>query len=307
MGILNVTPDSFSDGGSYVDGFGQPDQSRILTRVEKMIKEGADIIDIGGESTRPGAIKVTAEEEIAHVIPVIRSIKERFDVEISVDTYKAKTAREAVFAGASIVNDIGMMKLDPDMARTVAELDVRYVLTHNIPLPIKDKDRINVNGKELDKILSEKNDKEPDISGNENGSCEHINGSHDKDYIINSYVNKFIKETLSSINEAVSAGIEKDKLIIDPGIGFNKTYEQNLYIMRSLDKFCSLGYPVLLGTSRKSFIGMATGADVSDRLSGTLSTTVMGVMAGVKYFRVHDVADNVKAIKMTEAILNAGI
>ncbi len=261
MGILNVTPDSFSDGGSYYDETGRPDMDVIIQRVSKMIEEGADIIDVGGESTRPGAVKVSAEQEIELIVPVIKEIKSKFNITVSADTYKADTAREAVRAGADIVNDIGMMKMDSEMASAVAELNVRYILTHNSGklIDIKDSD---------------------------------------------SYVKYFLDETKAAAEEAIRAGIDRNKIIIDPGIGFNKTYEQNLFIMDSLDRFCGLGYPVLLGTSRKSFIGKATGCEVDNRLSGTIATTVIGALAGVDYFRVHDVDENVRALMLTEAVMN---
>ena len=261
MGILNITPDSFSDGGSYYDESGRPDMDMIIKRVGEMINEGADIIDVGGESTRPGAAKVSAEQEIGLIIPVIQNIKSKFNIEVSVDTYKAYTASEAVKAGADIVNDIGMMKMDPEMASTVAGLNVRYILTHNSGklIDIKDSD---------------------------------------------SYVKFFLDETKAAADEAIRAGIDRKNIIIDPGIGFNKTYEQNLFIMNDLDRFCDLGYPVLLGTSRKSFIGIATGCEVDNRLSGTIATTVIGALAGAEYFRVHDIDENVRALMLTEAVMN---
>ena len=261
MGILNITPDSFSDGGSYYDESGRPDMDMIIKRVGEMINEGADIIDVGGESTRPGAAKVSAEQEIGLIIPVIQNIKSKFNIEVSADTYKAYTAKEAVKAGADIVNDIGMMKMDPEMASTVAGLNVRYILTHNSGklIDIKDSD---------------------------------------------SYVKFFLDETKAAADEAIRAGIDRKNIIIDPGIGFNKTYEQNLFIMKDLDRFCDLGFPVLLGTSRKSFIGIATGCEVDNRLSGTIATTVIGALAGAEYFRVHDIDENVRALMLTEAVMN---
>lgn len=262
MGILNVTPDSFSDGGSYYDN-GKLSMQSVIARVEKMIAEGADIIDIGGESTRPGATKISAEEEIALVVPVIKEVKSRFNIQVSVDTYKSETAARAVCAGADIVNDIGMMKQDSKMSSTVSGLNVGYVLTHN------------------------------------SGQIVDINNN-------DSYIDFFLNETKAAINEALTAGIDANNIIIDPGIGFNKTYEQNLFIMKSLDSFCNLGYPVLLGTSRKSFIGLATECDVDNRLAGTIVTTVTGYMSGVSYFRVHDVLQNKKALMMAQAIYGKG-
>lgn len=260
MGILNVTPDSFSDGGSYYDETGRPDMNRVLKRVEEMIDEGADIIDVGGESTRPGAANVSAKDEISLVVPVIREIKSRFNIQVSIDTYKSDTAIEAVHAGADIVNDIGMMNLDPKMASVVAGLNVRYILTHN------------------------------------SGKVVELNNN-------DSYINFFLSETKDAIGRAIKAGIDRSNIIIDPGIGFNKSYEQNLFIMDSLNRFCDLGYPVLLGTSRKSFIGTATECDVNERLAGTIATTVIGAMAGVSYFRIHDIDENVRALMLTESVL----
>ena len=252
MGILNVTPDSFSDGGKYTD------KDVAVKRALKMIEEGADIIDIGGESTRPGFTPVSADEQIERVVPVIEEIKKNIDIPISVDTYDAKVAKAALEAGCDIVNDIWGLKKDPEMAKVIAEYDAFCVLMHNRNNP---------------------------------------------DYI------NFRKDLLSDFGEildiANAAGIDKDKIILDPGVGFGKTREQNLVAINHMDDLKVLGYPLLLGTSRKSVIGLTLDLPVDERLEGTLATTVMACMKGINFVRVHDIKENVRTIKMTEAILNS--
>ena len=285
MAILNVTPDSFSDGGKYK---GIDD---ILFNAERLINEGADIIDIGGESTRPGALKVSAEEETERIAPVIKVIKSRFDVPISVDTYKAKVAAEAIREGALIINDISGGRLDPMMYKTVASYginkDIKYVLTHNV---------IGESGA---------------LSGNVSESDIELHKAY--------YVNLLKNELLQLTKEALSEGIKKENIILDPGLGFNKTYEQNLWIMDSLSELCKLNgksdgeinddngyiYPLLVGASRKSFIGKALDREVNERLSGTLATSVIAYLRGASYIRVHDVKENADAVKMAEAIRNS--
>ena len=252
MGILNVTPDSFSDGGMFID------KDVAVKRALQMIEEGADIIDIGGESTRPGFTPVSADEQIERVVPVIEEIKKNIDIPISVDTYDAKVAKAALEAGCDIVNDIWGLKKDPEMAKVIAEYDAFCVLMHNRNNP---------------------------------------------DYI------NFRKDLLSDFGEildiANAAGIDKDKIILDPGVGFGKTREQNLIAINHMDDLKVLGYPLLLGTSRKSVIGLTLDLPVDERLEGTLATTVMACMKGINFVRVHDIKENVRAIKMTEAILNS--
>ncbi len=254
MGILNVTPDSFSDGGKWNN------IDKALKHVEQMIEDGADIIDIGGESTRPGYTPVTPEEEADRVVPFIEKINANFQVAISVDTYKAYVAECAIKAGAHMINDIWGFKGDDKMAEVVAKYGVPYCLMHN------------------------------------------------RDNQLKPY-NNFIEDVIVDINESIvigtSAGVVKDKIIIDPGIGFGKTLEENLVLMNNLDKLKEMGYPILLGTSRKSMIGLALDLPVEDRLEGTLATTVLGVMKGCSIFRVHDVKENFRAIKMTKAIMEA--
>ena len=251
MGILNVTPDSFSDGGRY------DSVNEALKHARQMVMEGADIIDIGGESTRPGHVPISDEEEIERIVPVIEAIKRHLDVPVSVDTYKPAVARAAIEAGADMVNDIWGLKKDPEMAKVIADTGVVCCLMHN-------------------RETAEYEDLIPDC----------------------------IADLNETLRIAESAGIDKDKIILDPGIGFGKTYAHNLLILKHLNEFHKLGCPILLGTSRKSVIGLTLDLPADERLEGTLATTVMGVMAGMSFVRVHDVAANERAITMTEAILN---
>lgn len=251
MGILNATPDSFSDGGKFNE------VEIALKRVEEMIKQGADIIDVGGESTRPGFNVVEADEEIRRVVPVIKGIKEKFDIPVSIDTYKAETAEAAIKAGADIINDVWGFKKDKNMAAVAAKYDVPCILMHNR----KDKPYENL----MEDVKSDLNE---------------------------------------SIKIAMDAGVRKENIILDPGIGFAKTYEENLIVMKNLKEIRNMGYPVLLGTSRKSMIGNALNLPVDQRVEGTLVTTVIGIMAGCEFIRVHDVLENKRACVMTDTILN---
>ncbi len=250
MGILNVTPDSFSDGGSYTT------LDKALKQTERMMAEGAAIIDIGGESTRPGYTLLPDEEEIRRVVPVIRAVKERFDIPVSVDTYKSRVAEAAIEAGADMINDIWGLKYDPELAGVIGKSGLPCCLMHN----------------------------------RKTAEYRHFMSDCLED----------LKETLKL---AETGGIEKDKIILDPGVGFGKTYEHNLIVMKHLEEFRKLGYPVLLGTSRKSLIGLTLDLPADERVEGTLVTTVMGVMAGMSFVRVHDVEANRRAICMAEAIL----
>ena len=251
MGILNVTPDSFSDGGR----FRQVDAA--LTHAQQMIEDGADIVDVGGESTRPGYTQITDEEEIERIVPVIEAIKRNFDIPISVDTYKSNVAMAAVRAGADLINDIWGLKYDEKMAAVIAKADVACCLMHNRK---------------------------------------------------NTEYQNFIEDVKADLRESLmiakQAGISPEKIILDPGVGFAKTQEQNMEVVRRLDEFCDLGYPVLLGTSRKSMISYALGLPVDQRVEGTLATTIMAVERGCSFVRVHDVKENLRAIRMTEAILH---
>ena len=252
MGILNVTPDSFSDGGK----FNEIDDA--LIQVRKLVAEGADIIDIGGESIRPGAKIVSIEEEISRVVPVIEAIRKEMDVVISIDTYNSATAEVAIKAGADIINDVWGFKKDQAMAKVAAKYNVSCILMHN---------RIAKSYEDLEK--------------------------------------EFISDLEESINIALEAGVKKENIILDPGIGFAKTYEENLMVMNNLKWIKDMGYPVLLATSRKSMIGLALNLPVDERLEGTLATTVIGIMAGCEIIRVHDVLENKRVCMMTDTILKA--
>lgn len=253
MGILNVTPDSFSDGGKWNRG----DAARA--HACDMVSEGAHIIDIGGESTRPGHQQITEEEEIARVVPVIEAVKKETDVPVSIDTYKAKVAKAAIEAGADLVNDIWGLKYDPEMAGLIARTGVACCLMHN-------------------KEKAEYEDFFPDM----------------------------LRETKECAEIGLKAGIARDKIMLDPGVGFGKNLEMNLETICHMERFHELGYPMLLGTSRKSVIGLTLELPADQRLEGTLATTVMAVMKGYAFVRVHDVKENLRTIRMTEAILAAG-
>ena len=253
MGILNVTPDSFSDGGSW----NSPDAA--LRRVEEMAAEGAHVIDIGGESARPGYTAVSEQEEIQRTAPVIEAVKARFDIPISLDTCKAKVARAGIAAGADMINDIWGLRSDGEMAGVIAKSGVSCCLMHN---------RKNAAYRDFMRELKE------DLAG--------------------------------SLQIALQAGIEKKRIILDPGVGFAKSYEQNLEAVGRLEELHELGCPLLLGCSRKSVIGLALNADLDERLEGTLATTVIGVMKGCMFVRVHDIKANARAVRMAEAILRGG-
>ncbi|MDO5322691.1 MAG: dihydropteroate synthase [Clostridia bacterium] len=250
MGILNVTPDSFSDGGRW----NQLDVA--LRHVEDMLAEGMDVVDVGGESTRPGYTKISDQEEIDRVAPVIEAIKARFDVPISLDTYKSGVARAGIAAGADLINDIWGLKYDPEMARVIAEAKLPCCLMHN----------------------------------RENASYA-----------------EFFPEMLEDLKETLrladAAGVNRDRIILDPGVGFAKSLENNLECVRRLgDLIRAFDLPVLLGTSRKSMIGLTLNLPSDQRVEGTVATSVMAAMAGCMFVRVHDVQANARAVKMTEAI-----
>lgn len=254
MGILNVTPDSFSDGGMHQD------LEAALRQAERMLEEGADIIDVGGESTRPGYTQISEKEEADRILPVIEAVKKRFDVPVSVDTYKSRVAAEAVKAGADLINDIWGLKYDNRMAEVIAKTGCACCLMHNR------------NHMEYENFMQ-------DMLGD-------------------------LKETLQL---AQDAGIKKDRIILDPGIGFAKSYEKNLEAIRNFELLHQLGCPLLLGASRKSVAGIALQLPVTERLEGTLAATVFAVQKGAMFVRVHDVKENARVIKMTEAILGRSL
>ncbi|WP_227874296.1 dihydropteroate synthase [Tumebacillus algifaecis] len=250
MGILNVTPDSFSDGGSWTD------LDRAVQHAQEMIAAGADILDIGGESTRPGHAPVAAEEEMQRVIPIIERLSKELAIPISIDTYKSDVAKAAIEAGAHIVNDVWGFKKDPEMARVCAELDCPVILMHNRETPYE----------------------------------------HD-------VITGVVRDIRESIALAREAGVREENIILDPGIGFGKTHEQNLYLMKRMDDFKGLGYPVLLGTSRKSMIGNALDLPVTERVEGTAATVALGIAKGVDIVRVHDVKEMARVARMTDAMV----
>lgn len=252
MGILNVTPDSFSDGGKFNN------LDAALKHTEQMISEGAKIIDIGGESTRPGYTLISNEEEIERVTPVIEAVKSRFDIAVSLDTYKTQVAKSGIEAGCDMINDVWGFKYGKrDMAQLVAKTGVAACVMHN-------KDNTNYND----------------------------------------FVEDVVSELKESIDIAHREGVKDSQIILDPGVGFGKTFEQNLSIIKNVDSLLELGYPVLLGTSRKSVIGLALDVDKNERMAGTVSTTVMGLERGCRIFRVHDVKENYQAMMMAWKIMN---
>lgn len=253
MGILNVTPDSFSDGGKWND------RDRALKHVEEMLEQGADLIDIGGESTRQGYTLLPDDEEIARVVPMIEAVKENFDVPVSLDTYKSKVALAGIEAGADLINDIWGLKYDDKIASVIAESGLPCCLMHN---------------------------------------------RKNKDY--GDFMQDVAADLAESVHLAELAGIHDDRIILDPGVGFAKSYEQNLEVINSLEELRVLGYPLLLGCSRKSVIGLTLDLPADRRMEGTLVTTVLAVVKGCMFVRVHDVGENVRAIKMAEAILRGG-
>jgi len=260
MGILNVTPDSFSDGGRFYD----PD--RAIDQFYRMVDEGADMIDIGGESSRPGAEPVDVGEEWRRVGPILARVAASSPVPVSIDTYKAEVARRAVDSGAAVVNDISALRFDADMAGVVAETGISVVLMHMQGTP----------------------------------------RNMQKNPIYGDVVKEVSEFLLNRVQAAVGAGVAGDKIILDPGIGFGKTLEHNLCILRQLDKLVGLGYPVLVGGSRKSFIEMILGDDDSERLEGSLAAAVVTAFAGAKIIRVHDVRQTRRALDVWSAIFSPG-
>ena len=260
MGVLNVTPDSFSDGGLFFD------KKTAIAHGLKMVEEGADFIDIGGESTRPGSKPLGLDEELRRVIPVIESLAKEVDAPISIDTYKSTVAKKAIEAGAQIINDISGLRLDPSLSQVAAKEDVPLVLMH--------------------------------IRGNPETMQKNIH--------YESLFSEIIQYLKDSIQRAESAGVESEQIIIDPGIGFGKTVEDNLLILKNLQEFKILGKPLLLGTSRKSFIGKILNADVTGRLEGTLSSIVVGALNGAHIIRCHDVLQAKRAIAIADAVRQAG-
>jgi len=260
MGIINVTPDSFSDGGKYVK------IKNAINHAKKMVDDGADIIDVGGESTRPGAEEVSASEELRRVIPVVESIRLNFpDILISIDTTKSVVAHKAIKAGADIINDVSGLNSDTEMVGVVANLKVPIVIMH-------------MKGNPKNMQISPK--------------YKNLIGE------ITSFFEKKIKI-------ATELGINRNLIIIDPGIGFGKTLEQNFILLNKIDIICALGYPVLIGTSRKSFLGKTLGLDTDNILEGSIASNLFAFMKGAKILRVHDVKEIKKSLTIFEKAMNS--
>jgi dihydropteroate synthase len=257
MGVVNVTPDSFSDGGRYLAA------DDALAQGLALVREGAAIVDIGGESTRPGSDPVPLEEELRRVVPVVEALAGRVGVPISVDTTKAEVARRALAAGAAIINDVSALRSDPEMVEVVATSGCPVCLMHMLGEPRTMQDDPTYK----------------DVVGD---------------------VQRFLEERMAF---ALSRGLREDQLMIDPGIGFGKTVAHNLALMRRLDRFVALGRPVVLGTSRKRFLGAILGAEPGERTIGTVTTTVIGMLAGAHIFRVHEVKPNFEALRVALAVL----
>ena len=275
MGILNVTPDSFSGDGILVSGQAVGEVESAVIRAASFFQDGADILDVGGESTRPGSQPVSAEEEIRRVIPVIQALRKEFpDTLISVDTYKAKVAQAAFQAGAQILNDVWALRADPGLASVAAAFGVPVILMHN---------RSNPASVEVRQQL-----------GNA--------------YIGSTYKNLIEdvkRELLVSVELAVKAGVAETRIILDPGIGFGKTREHNLTLINRLDEIRALGFPVLLGPSRKSFIGFTLDLPADQRVEGTAATVAVGITRGADIIRVHDVKEMARVAKMTDALVRS--
>ncbi|MFO7784121.1 MAG: dihydropteroate synthase [Thermodesulfobacteriota bacterium] len=261
MGILNVTPDSFADGGRFFP------RERAVEHGLAMASNGADIIDVGGESTRPFSESVQPDKEMDRVIPVIEALSGELDVPISIDTTKAEVARAALAAGASLLNDVSALRFDPDMAGLAAESRVPVVLMH-----MKGKPRDMQEAPEYSDLIGE--------------------------------IILFLKE---AIQRAVEAGVRREQILIDPGIGFGKTFDHNLQIIRELDRFSVLGRPVVLGCSRKAFIGHILGKGPDDRDAGTLGAVAAGVMKGAHIVRVHNVSMTVDAVRIMDAVKRGSV
>ncbi len=253
MGILNVTPDSFSDGGNYLN------QQSAIEHAQNMIEQGADILDVGGESTRPGASVVALEEELERTIPIIKALAPVINATISIDTYKAEVAKQAIEAGAHIINDIWGAKADGKMAQVAAYYKVPIILMHN---------RENKNYTDL--------------------------------------IQDVISDLIESIRIAKASGVNDEQIILDPGIGFAKDFDMNIEVLRNLDQIVALGYPVLLGTSRKAFIGHILDLPPSERMEGTGATVCLGIQKGCSIMRVHDVQSIARMAKVMDKLVGKG-
>jgi dihydropteroate synthase len=267
MGILNLTPDSFSG-----DGLADQDQETALHQAREFVRSGVDILDIGGESTRPGATRVSAQEEMDRVLPIINLLAGEFDTLISIDSYKAEVAEAALKEGADIVNDVWGLRADPALGKIAAAAGVPVILMHNRSNPINAAVKEQLGGRYI--------------------GVEYKNLLEDVK-----------SELLESISLAHNAGIPDQNIILDPGIGFGKTVPQNLELLDRLDEIRNLGYPVLLGPSRKSFIGYTLNLPLDDRIEGTAAAVAVGVVRGADIIRVHDVPEMIRVTRMTDALV----
>jgi dihydropteroate synthase len=257
VGVLNITPDSFSDGGWHLE------VDRAIERAFEIEAEGADILEVGGESTRPGATAVGADEELARVLPVLEAISGRLRIPISIDTYKSEVARAALSCGASIINDVSALRFDPAMADLAASQQATLILMHMRGEP---------------------------------ATMQEIEPSQQ-------IFEEIETDLKAAIEKAERAGVKRERIIIDPGIGFGKTFEQNLAIINHLYRFEKLGLPIMIGTSRKSFIGRITGKQANERMFGTAASVAAAIIRGAHIVRVHDVKEMVEVARVTDAIL----
>lgn len=272
MGIINVTPDSFSGDGL----FSQDDVLQAaLKQAQNFIADGADILDIGGESTRPGHQAISLEEEINRVVPVIRAIRRETDLTISIDTYKAGVAEDALNAGADWINDVWGLRADPQMGPLASKKKAPVILMHNRSKPSEVEFQQRLGGSYTGAVYSD-------------------------------LIGEVRQELMESISIASQSGVQADHIILDPGIGFGKSIDQNLELINRLDEICGLGYPVLLGSSRKSFIGHTLDLPPQERVEGTAATVAVGIVRGAAIIRVHDVKQMVRVARMTDAIIHSG-
>jgi dihydropteroate synthase len=269
MGILNATPDSFSGDGLQTN---KDWIIRAVAQARRFVDEGVDIIDIGGESTRPGSTPVSVEEELERVIPVIAAIHDNMDVPLSVDTYRATVAEAALDAGADWINDVWGLRMDPDIARVAARSGCMVVLMHNRSKP-------------------------------KNVAQEELLGGRYVGVYYDDLINDVQRELQQSIDLAIDAGVNSSRIVIDPGIGFGKTVDQNLQLIHGLRHFKEMGFPILLGPSRKSFIGYTLDLPPEERLEGTAATIAIGIDRGADIVRVHDVKEMVRVVRMTDEIV----
>ncbi len=272
MGIINVTPDSFSGDGLISQG---DVIDAALQQARNFIADGVDILDVGGESTRPGSQIISPEEEMSRVLPVIQAIRQETDLPISIDSYKSKVAEAALDTGADWINDVWGMRADPQMAPLAARVNAPVILMHNRSKPAEIEFQNRLGGRYLGPVYE-------------------------------NLIGEVKNELMASVDIAIQAGVSANKIILDPGIGFGKTIDQNLMLINHLNEICELGYPVLLGPSRKSFIGYTLNLPPQERMEGTAAAVAIGILRGASIIRVHDVKQMVRIARMTDAIIHSG-